>query len=78
MRKPIPYAGFDPTEYRPPGKRKGGRRREINVERALELKAQGLTYRDIGIKMAEEERRALPYTHDSISSAIGRERRRES
>ncbi len=47
----------------------------INVPEALRLLRQGLTYKEIGIRLAKEEGRRMPYRPDSVENAIRKFRR---
>jgi hypothetical protein len=72
-RKLIPYAGFDPMERhskRPIAYNK------IDVARAEALKAKGLTWKEVGKQLAEEQGRDAPYSSDSVHGAVARERSR--
>lgn len=69
MKKLIPYAGYDPEE----GKFSlVGTHTKLDINRILELRAQKLTYREIGCILAEEEGRPIKYTTETISGAIYR------
>ncbi len=61
-RKLIPYAGWEPQM-----KIKRGR---INVKRALELRAEGLKWRDIGVILAADIGREEPFCSDSVMQTI--------
>lgn len=42
----------------------------INLDRVLVLYVRGLTYREIGIQVAKDEGRRVPYASSSISRVI--------
>lgn len=45
-------------------------RSPMNVERATQLRALGLTCREVGIRLAKEEGRAICYTETAVSRAV--------
>lgn len=47
-----------------------GRRRTFNAARAQQLVNAGFTYREVGILMADEERRIVPYTINTVGKAL--------
>jgi len=49
------------------------REREINVEAAREMKAEGMSYREIGRMLATMAGRRMPFLADSVRRAIERE-----
>lgn len=66
MRK-IPYAGYDPAEG-PLWEQAS----TIDTERAAELRRQGLTWRQVGERLAAEYRRRMPYTGQAVGHAVRR------
>lgn len=44
-------------------------RKHLNVDRARELRAEGLTWREVGEMLAIEERRLLPYQGPAVREA---------
>jgi hypothetical protein len=82
----IRYAGYDPNEddwnaieaacvldrkdYW--GHVKRTYKTQIDGHRAMELLASGMCRREVGIKLAEEQGRVLPFTADGITAAIKR------
>jgi orotate phosphoribosyltransferase-like protein len=42
----------------------------MNIERARELKAKGLKWKEIGERLAVEERRPIPYLGRSVERAV--------
>jgi hypothetical protein len=70
----IRYAGFDPKENdfsKLPRKRFANKRKaEIDVEKALALRAKGLKWREIGVLLAFELRRRSPFTVEGVTNAI--------
>jgi hypothetical protein len=47
-----------------------GGRRAMNVDRAAELRDTGATWAEVGIRLAEEEGRSIPYTASSAENAV--------
>lgn len=45
-------------------------RHPMNIERARELKAKGLKWKEIGERLAVEERRPIPYLGRSVERAV--------
>lgn len=52
-------------------------RPQINTRRARELRASGLSWREVGVRLAKEERRRVPYQAPGVSSAVVRDVRAE-
>lgn len=76
----IPYAGYDPDENKneccglsmAAGRLAMARatRKLIDADRARELKAQGLSYREIGVILAREQGRSTAYIAQSVGRAL--------
>lgn len=45
-------------------------RRGVNIARAKELVATGLTHRQVGVALAEEEGRVIRYAEGTIARAV--------
>lgn len=45
-------------------------RKPFNAARALQLVAAGFTYREVGILLADEERRPMPYTIQTVGKGL--------
>lgn len=69
-QKIIRYAGYDPQENRFPPRVVNLARRQIDVAKALELRAKGLRWREVGVLLASERRRRTPFCPQSIVQAI--------
>jgi hypothetical protein len=81
MRRLIPYAGYDPGEEDFSGleiERGGllgnrsdfGPRKVMNVQLAIQLRASGMKWDDIGRELAAQEGRPVPYRGDSVIQSI--------
>lgn len=71
----IPFAGYDPNEndfsmikLEPRYGFDFGR--EINVKRAVELRAKGLKWREVSVLLAHECRRKIPFQPQSVMCAV--------
>lgn len=85
----APYAGYDPRENdffgiepaplhdweRPKRRNPFSGRAGIDVKRARQLKAEGLSWGRIGEILASEDRREAKYLGASVYAAVYRERR---
>lgn len=65
----IRYAGYDPYEHRFDGPHP-----DINVARAIELKALNPAWgwREVGIALAQENEDKTPYKADAVAGAVFR------
>lgn len=83
----IRYAGYDPEEDNFEGielaplhpvdaarrRNRGHKPREIDVRLAMDLRAQGLTWMEIGARLAKEKLRKTPFHGSSICQAVSRQ-----
>jgi hypothetical protein len=51
-------------------------RQTINVARAIELRDSGMSWRLIGVQLAIEDDRELPYLQNSVKQAVHDHRRK--
>ena len=72
-RKLIPYAGYDPQERH---SRRPIAYNKIDVTRAEQLKAEDLTWKEVGRRLADEQGRDAPYSADSVHGAVARDKSR--
>lgn len=47
-------------------------RKEINTQRAIELRELGVSWPEIGRRLAKEDRRQMPYDPKSVVASIKR------
>lgn len=67
-RRLIPYAGYEPTTQS---------ERRVPVERARELRAQGLSWKQVAWELTVETDRNVQYAGDAVQTAVVRADRRE-
>lgn len=68
MRPLIRYAGYEPPVPH---------QRKVPVERALELRAQGIGWKRVAWELTLEFDRELPFTADGVYAAVKRARKKE-
>lgn len=70
MRKLIPYAGYEPPSH--------ATHRKVPVERAEELRATGMGWKQVAWELTTEYDRDLPFTADGVQAAVTRAKRKET
>ncbi len=76
MRRLIPYAGYDPSEDRA-DYRVGRRWSKVDPRRALELRADGMGWRDVADALTCETDRNIRFATDAVISAVRRYRQQQ-
>lgn len=69
MRRLIPYAGYEPPTPN---------NRRVPVERAIELRATGMGWKQIAWELSQEYERDLPFTADGVQAAVSRAKQKET
>lgn len=70
MSRLIPYAGFDATDYHFV--------RNVPVERAVELRERGMSWKEVARELTVETDRPVPFTADGVYAAVMRTRKKET